>query len=108
MGSFRTYEAKKKRDLVVLRKTTADRKALVFRHYGGKCLHCGVSDFEVLTIDHINNDGAAHRKRLWDSSGRAIYKYLIENDFPPGYQILCRNCNWKKYLVFLRRIKPNE
>ena len=31
--------------------------------YGGKCNSCGISDIEVLDIDHIFNDGASDRKK---------------------------------------------
>jgi hypothetical protein len=108
MGSPCKYEAKKKRDLKVQREKTLKLRETVFGHYGGKCLSCGITDLEVLTIDHVNDDGVFDRQKWWDNSGRAIYQYLIENNFPEGYQVLCRNCNWKKYLAFLRRIKPSE
>jgi hypothetical protein len=32
--------------------------------------------------------------------GREFYRYLIKNDFPPGYQVLCYNCNsYKEYII---------
>lgn len=59
-----------------------------------KCKECGTSYYEFLAVDHINNNGYEHR-----SSGELrkysndIVKYLIKNNFPEGYQILCHNCN---------------
>jgi len=70
-------------------------KKLVLRYYGrGKlaCVKCGYKDIRALTIDHINNDGAEHRK---ECTG-VIYRWLIKNNFPTGYQTLCMNCQWIK------------
>ena len=60
------------------------------------CAKCGIDDVDVLCIDHINGDGAAHRKHI--KSGNHLYTWLITNNFPEGYQVLCHNCNWKKSL----------
>jgi hypothetical protein len=67
-------------------------------HYGGdppKCVRCGIEDLRVLTIDHIDGGGAVHRKQLrW--AGNYLYVWLRKNGFPPGYQVLCMNCQWIK------------
>lgn len=73
------------------------RKA-VFDHYGWECACCGSRD--QLTIDHINGDGWAHRKELFGSpfiSGTAIYRWLVNNDFPDNFQTLCAPCNNSKH-----------
>lgn len=69
-------------------------KKIVIEHYGGKCANCKITDSDILTIDHINNDGAEHRKKI--GTGHHVYNWIIQNDFPDGFQILCCNCNWKK------------
>jgi hypothetical protein len=48
---------------------------------------------KFLTVDHINNDGAAHRKKVVSAK---LYTWLEENRFPVGFQILCYNCNMGK------------
>lgn len=69
-------------------------KDTVYEAYGGyKCSCCGESNEAFLSIDHINNDGAEHRKKV--NSG-SLYKWLIENKFPSDFQILCMNCQWGK------------
>lgn len=73
------------------------RKESVINGYGGKCACCGETLQKFLTIDHKNNDGAAHRKQL-GSGGAAIYRWIIKNNFPSGFQILCFNCNIAKGL----------
>jgi hypothetical protein len=46
-----------------------------------------------LTVDHMNDDGAEHGRRLGSSHRRNIYRWLVINGFPEGFQILCWNCN---------------
>ena len=66
----------------------------VLEAYGWKCGCCQNSDEIVLTIDHVNNDGAAHRRSLGTGGGsNKFYTWLRDNGFPEGYRVLCRNCN---------------
>jgi hypothetical protein len=66
---------------------------LAFDHYGGpQCACCGEGEYEFLTIDHINGDGAAHRRQM--GSRRDIYRWLKQNNYPPGFRVLCMNCNF--------------
>ena len=68
-------------------------KNLVYDHYGRKCACCGEDHIEFLAIDHINGDGKEHRKQI----GRnRLYKWLVDNNFPAGFQVLCHNCNMAK------------
>jgi hypothetical protein len=60
-----------------------------------ECAICKEHRLWFLTIDHINNDGAQHRKKLKSN----IYKWIIKNKYPEGFQILCWDCNWEKYLI---------
>lgn len=73
----------------------------VFKHYavGGKirCSVCGFEDIRALTIDHIKNNGAEERRKLFGDrlyAGTTFYRWLRKNNYPEnGYQILCFNCN---------------
>lgn len=67
----------------------------VFNAYGGPhCQCCGEDEILFLTIDHINDDGAAHRKTLPRTySGGKFYKWLKRNKYPSGFRVLCFNCN---------------
>lgn len=58
------------------------------------CNCCGETIWEFLCIDHIKNDGAEHRKR--ERRSRSLAGYLVKNNFPSGFQILCHNCNLSK------------
>jgi len=64
--------------------------------YGGcRCVCCGVTDMVFLCLDHINNNGAEHRRRL-GNRGSGIYSTLKRQGYPPGFQVLCHNCNFAK------------
>jgi hypothetical protein len=68
----------------------------VFEAYGGfKCVCCGESLEILLTIDHINNDGNYHRRTIGRTS---VLRWLKDNNYPEGYQVLCFNCNMGKHL----------
>lgn len=66
----------------------------VFDHYGNSCVCCGESISQFLTIDHVNGGGRTHRKKV----GSAIYRWLRHNNYPSGFQTLCFNCNYGKYV----------
>lgn len=67
----------------------------VFDYFGNKCACCGETEPKFLTIDHINGGGNVQRKKL-GKSGFVMYKWLIKNNFPDGFQLLCYNCNCAK------------
>lgn len=64
----------------------------VLGKYGGSCRCCGEVRQEFLQIDHVNNDGAAHRRQI----GPDVYTWLKRSAWPTGFQVLCANCNWAK------------
>jgi hypothetical protein len=73
-------------------------RAEVIAHYSNNkntCNQCGFCDIRALAIDHIDNNGAQHRKSIKRAN---IYIWLKQNGFPTGYQVLCFNCNWIKGL----------
>ena len=59
-----------------------------------KCAHCGIGDFRVLQVDHINAGGQEDRRRLggYDSMLKHIMELPIE-EAKKEYQVLCANCN---------------
>ena len=72
-------------------------KQIAFAKLGGaKCRACGTEDIDVLTLDHINNDGGGRRR---EASGVAIYRSVIySSPTRSDLQVLCLNCNIKKHL----------
>ena len=82
-------------------KITRDLKIQVFKHYSGdvpECKCCKEKILVFLTIDHINNDGAAHRKS-GIASGSQMYYWLRRNQYPEGFQVLCWNCQHAKAVL---------
>lgn len=69
--------------------------------YGGCfCNICNENDLNVLTIDHVNNDGWYERRLILKGANRAgntAYAYLRKMGYPAGYQVLCFNCNMAKH-----------
>lgn len=66
--------------------------------YGGyTCRWCGIDEPLVLSLDHIDNDGAEHRKKLGFKGGARLYNWLKQNGYPQGFQVLCMNCNQGKH-----------
>ena len=59
-----------------------------------KCACCGETHIEFLTIDHIHGGGRKHREEV--GFGKSFYRWLIKNNFPKGFQVLCYNCNCAK------------
>ena len=75
-------------------------KVAVLEKYGHSCAYCGEDRYELLTVDHINNDGARHRqtKKYKRLNVGGMWGYLAMTEFRPDlYQILCWNCNCAKY-----------
>lgn len=84
---------------IIQRKYREKLRLEILTHYGGsppRCACCGTDDVRVLAVDHINNDGAKHRKIT--GAGTGFYLWLKRNGFPKGFQVLCMNCNWIKRL----------
>lgn len=92
-------EYRLKNKLIIREKAKAQTlllKMRIYNHYSNydiRCNCCGERHIEFLSLDHINNDGAEHRKDIGVSS---LYSWIIKNQFPSNYQILCMNCNCAK------------
>jgi len=71
----------------------------VFDHYSNhtfKCACCGESEQDFLVIDHISGNGNQHRRAVFgkiNAGGKAMHRWLVKEGFPPGFQLLCANCN---------------
>jgi hypothetical protein len=88
------------RDKDGLRKGNRERREEILKElveaYGGKCQCCGEDTLLFMTIDHIFNDGANHRRKLGipGKSGIHIYRELKRLGYPKDrYRLLCFNCN---------------
>ena len=88
------YKRKRTEERIAREKAYRKKERLgALAAYGGKCACCGEEDYRFLCIDHINNDGAEHRKKIKGT----IFSWLRKNNYPEGFQVLCWNCNMGKY-----------
>ena len=88
-------------------------KTEVLTHYGKdktlRCCwtYCGVTDVDMLSIDHVNNDGK-HRgvpdKERYKTAGWPLYSRLKREGYPEGFQTLCHNHQFKKELLRKREV----
>ena len=76
------------------RRRQAREREQVFTHYGTSCSCCGAT--QRLTIDHVDGDGAEHRRAMGNRGGYRTYHWLVMNGFPAGFQTLCEPCNLSK------------
>lgn len=80
-----------------MKKYTKNIFIKVISHYSNgtmKCALCNENRVLGLSIDHINGKGKEHRKIV-----KHLYPWLIKNNFPEGYQVLCMNCQVEKTLA---------
>lgn len=78
-------------------------REIVLKYYGKRCACCEESNEKFLTVDHIDGKGAEHRKSIAKETGAnkngrnissiRMYAWIIKNNFPALFQILCYNCN---------------
>ena len=78
------------------RETRKKLRMDIINHYGNKCVCCGESHEEFLTMDHVNNNGAEHRREIGRTSS-CTYRWIKKNNYPNSFQILCWNCNESKH-----------
>lgn len=74
-------------------------KAEAVQAYGGRCFCCGETNVHLLGLDHVNNDGAEHRRTLnlkGNGGGVFFYRHLRKNGWPtdPPLRTACGTCNY--------------
>jgi len=88
------------------------RKLRVLSHYGkernAQCCWegCEVLDLDMLSLDHVNNDGAKDRNIR--GSGHMLYASVEKEGFPEGFQTLCHNHQWKKEITRRREARREK
>lgn len=97
---WRDANPEKQREIQRLdaRKYRLSLRQRVLKAYGGdrpSCKCCGESIVDFLAVDHIDGNGAAHRREL-GGTGTVFYAWLVKNNFPNGFRLLCHNCNFAR------------
>lgn len=96
------YMKNKKQLYLVIKKSIEKRRKLAFQILGNKCAKCGITDPDVLCVDHIEPVGKNRKQTTIIYSEICTIKERSLNK----YQLLCRNCNWKK-MVDNNESKPS-
>jgi hypothetical protein len=95
------------------RRKSHNLKVRVLTHYGLhgklKCCWdcCNVTDVDMLSLDHIKDDGAKHRKTV-KASGSTTYEWIRKYKFPKGFQTLCMNHQFKKRMLKAQRERESQ
>ena len=89
----KAYQKRLEKDKAWKKQYCRKMKILAINHYEGKCACCGETHIEFLAIDHSNGEGCKWRKEMKITGGLAMYRWLINNNFPEGFRVLCHNCN---------------
>lgn len=74
------------------------RRLKILTHYSNgipKCACCGEREIKFLSIDHIDGGGLKQGREMGFGRG-GLSNWIIKNNFPKGFQILCHNCNFSK------------
>lgn len=80
-----------------LKKYQIKLRADVFQLYGNQCVKCGETDPTVLSIDHKIPVGK--NRTLTYPLYAKIRKHKNNEEYLSRFQLLCRNCNWIKYIT---------
>lgn len=79
-----------------------DYKREAIAHYTGGAMACQdpynlharpLQDIGLLTLDHMRGGGRTERQ----TRGNSLYWWLIRENYPGGYRILCMNCQMIAY-----------
>ena len=112
---MKDYQAEHQDHIDAVQKENRRKTRLeALQHYSGKevpeCACCGENIFEFLNLDHVNGDGAAHRREIGmvhgtgkqnhqpKIGGNGFPRWLKRNGWPndPPIQVLCCNCDAAK------------
>lgn len=81
-------------------------RIFIYNHFGAKCADCGEDDIRVMTLDHVDNDGAIDKKTKNGKKQLTApwYAKLVKSikagkPLPRRLQMLCYNCHFKKDLT---------
>ena len=100
---FRDRRINSRKELV--RKVRYDT---IFHYSNGRmtCECCDESEYEFLTIDHINNKSEYNHTKL-EGGGNALISWIRRNNFPEGFRVLCMNCNYARGKNYMNGICPH-
>lgn len=72
------------------------KRLLCLQHYSNgkmECACCSEARIEFLALDHVNGGGHQERKQSGRKGSQGTITWIINNNFPKGFRVLCHNCN---------------
>ena len=83
-----------------LSEAARQRRRIVYSRLSGECWCCSETHIEFLQVDA--NKGIREHYNIMDKKyrgGTNLWQWLIKNDFPDGFRLLCKNCahSYKHY-----------
>lgn len=83
-----------------IRQLKSKEEIIKFYSFGTmQCKLCDELRLGALTLDHIDGGGRKHRQTIGYND---FYAWIRRNRYPSGYQVLCSNHNWKKWITATR------
>lgn len=86
-------------------------KVSVLTHYSpngnlGCCWEgCIIRDVDMLTLDHVNDDGCKHLNPAGKRYvGGSLYRWARRNNYPEGFQTLCGSHQLKKFIIHSKKL----
>lgn len=74
-----------------LKNQRREERIFALNFYGDhKCACCGETEYNFLAIDHKYGGGGEHSRQIH----RNLARWLRVNNYPPGFRVLCHNCNF--------------
>lgn len=78
------------------KQTYQKHRSACLEAYDGRCRCCGNGNPKYLQLDHIDDDGAEHRRLIFNGRGGSMWTWAYRNGFPDTLQLLCANCHQGK------------
>ena len=90
---WKNRDEQRKKQTIYQRKMYAETRELLLDKFGRECKCCKLNIPELLTLDHIKNNGAEERRKFKNNNIK-LKQHVIKFGSKKDYRILCHNCNW--------------
>jgi hypothetical protein len=102
--SFCSNRCKDAHKIQLGRKYGRELRLEVIKKLGGECVVCGITDYRVLQVNHINGGG---RQDFLKNGPSKIYRDILSGARASEFDLRCANCN-RRYEYEQGRAWSNE
>lgn len=102
---YKTCLFHKNRQVIWCKNYGVREKTKAFNQYGHICAwpDCDITDTDMLSLDHVNDNGAEERRN--GQTAQSLYRTIAKGERINEFQVLCFNHQWKKHMLKLRKEK---